>query len=221
VYDSNAIGSTVTSRVTEQLRKDIYSKNIEAGTHISIQEIADKYGISKTPVREAFRTLEGEKLLKFNAHRGAEVIGIDKTYVCEIYEIIQIMESYLTERAFPYIDEMTLNALRETNTMIREVRDGQRPKEQLTELNRRFHQLIMSKANNTAAADLYENYSKQIRTLRKSYMPTSMRIQSIVAEHDAIISAFEKKDPSTLKDAVGTHSSNAMANFFEQYEEDV
>ena len=123
MYDTNSVGSTVTSRVAELLRKDIYSKNIEAGTHISIQEIADKYGISKTPVREAFRTLEGEKLLEFSAHRGATVIGVDKTYISEIDEIVLILESYLTESALPFVDEESLGNLRRINGMIREIAD--------------------------------------------------------------------------------------------------
>ena len=218
VYDANAIGGTVTSRVAEQLRKDIYSKKIEAGTHISIQEIADKYGISKTPVREAFRTLEGEKLLEFSAHRGATVIGVDKTYISEIYEIILILESYLTESALPFMDEEALKSLRQTNDMIREISEGKRPYEQFSELNWQFHQVIMSKGSNSAAHDLHDTYSRQIKALRNNYQPNPTRVSSIVKEHDDIIKAFEEKNPTALQTGASKHASSAKANFLEQYE---
>ena len=218
MYDTNSVGSTVTSRVAELLRKDIYSKNIEAGTHISIQEIADKYGISKTPVREAFRTLEGEKLLEFSAHRGATVIGVDKTYISEIYEIVLILESYLTESALPFVDEESLGNLRRINGMIREIAEGTRPYDQFSELNWQFHQVIMCKGTNSVAHDLHDTYSRQIKALRNNYQPNPTRVSSIVKEHDDIIKAFEEKNPTALQTGASKHASSAKANFLEQYE---
>lgn len=60
---------TVASKVTERLREDIISKKIEAGSRITIKEISERYGTSNMPVREAFRTLEGEKLLEITPTR--------------------------------------------------------------------------------------------------------------------------------------------------------
>ena len=63
---------TVASKVTERLREDIISKKIEAGSRITIKEISERYGVGSMPVREAFRTLEGENLLEINPYKGAQ-----------------------------------------------------------------------------------------------------------------------------------------------------
>lgn len=68
---------TVASKVTERLREDIISKKIEAGSRITIKEISERYGVGSMPVREAFRTLEGENLLEINPYKGATVISFD------------------------------------------------------------------------------------------------------------------------------------------------
>ena len=73
--------ATIASRVTEQLREDIINKIIEPGSRITIKEISERYGTSNMPVREAFRTLEGEKLLEINAYKGATVQQINQNFV--------------------------------------------------------------------------------------------------------------------------------------------
>ena len=88
---------TVASKVTERLREDIISKKIEAGSRITIKEISERYGTSNMPVREAFRTLEGEKLLEINAYKGATVLCIDETFVREIYGLLRALECVADE----------------------------------------------------------------------------------------------------------------------------
>ena len=61
-------GNTLASKVTERLREDILSHKIEAGSHITIKNIAEIYGVSPMPVREAFRILEGENLLEVSPY---------------------------------------------------------------------------------------------------------------------------------------------------------
>ncbi len=55
---------TIAARVTEQLREDIINKIIEPGSRITIKEVSERYGTSNMPVREAFRTLEGERKIQ-------------------------------------------------------------------------------------------------------------------------------------------------------------
>lgn len=103
---------TVASKVTERLREDIISKKIEAGSRITIKEISERYGTSNMPVREAFRTLEGEKLLEINAYKGATVLCIDETFVREIYGLLRALECLIYESALPYIDDELIDELK-------------------------------------------------------------------------------------------------------------
>ena len=106
---------TVASKVTERLREDIISKKIEAGSRITIKEISERYGTSNMPVREAFRTLEGEKLLEINAYKGATVLCIDETFVREIYGLLRALECLIYESALPYIDDELIDELKAVN----------------------------------------------------------------------------------------------------------
>lgn len=69
-------GATIANRVADQLRDDIVSHRIKPGSRITAKEIADKYGVSSMPVREAFSMLCGENLLEMNPYRGATVIAV-------------------------------------------------------------------------------------------------------------------------------------------------
>ena len=92
MLDKLKLEGTVASRVTDKLREDIITHKIEAGSRITIKEIADSYGVGSMPVREAFRTLEGEHLIVMLPYKGATVAKIDKAFASDIYQISCYLE---------------------------------------------------------------------------------------------------------------------------------
>mgnify|MGYP000733094313 CR=1 FL=1 len=91
-------GATIANRVADQLRDDIVSHRIKPGSRITAKEIADKYGVSSMPVREAFSMLCGENLLEMN-YRGATVIAVTPELVAQLNDLQYALES-LFDRAF-------------------------------------------------------------------------------------------------------------------------
>lgn len=208
---------TVASKVTERLREDIISKRIEAGSRITIKEISERYGTSNMPVREAFRTLEGEKLLEINAYKGATVLCIDENFVREIYGLLRALECLIYESALPFIDAELIEELKALNEEIGRFAAGEAVATAYIDMNTKFHGLIMSRGGNSKAIELYHYYHMLIRTLRKSYMPSNTRIQAVYAEHNELISALVEKDVMAIKSAVDKHVGHAMENFLKVY----
>lgn len=212
---------TVASRVTERLREDIISRKIEVGSRITIKEISERYGTSNMPVREAFRTLEGEKLLELSAYKGATVLQIDEDFVRDVYGLLRAVEALIYETALPEIDEAVLDELRSINEEIKAISLNEEDEKRLPyiDLNTKFHDVILAHGKNKLALDRYHYYHMLVRTLRKSYYPQKERIIMAIEEHQTLIDALAAKDLDSVKKAVEAHVTHAMENFLSQYQQ--
>ena len=90
---------TLREKILENIRDSIVSGSLKAGSRVSEPELAERYGISRTPVREAFRQLETEGYLTVIPRRGAVVSQFTPKDVEEFYAIKSIMEGYAAHRA--------------------------------------------------------------------------------------------------------------------------
>ena len=215
------IEKTVAAQVTERLRDDIISRKLETGAHITIKEISERYGTSHMPVREAFRTLEGEHLLTINAYKGATVQGIDRDVMNDVYELLRALECLVYETILPDINEDILNELRTANERIKEAGTGEIEAERFLELNSAFHNIITGLCRNKWALNLYQYYNRLVQAARKSYRPNMERTMASALEHDELIEALEAKDPIALKKTVDAHVRNAREDFFRHYDSEV
>ena len=209
--------ATVAAQVTERLRSDIINKNIEPGSKITIKEISERYGVSNMPVREAFRTLEGEKLLEINAYKGATVLCINESFVRDTYDLLRALECLIYETVLPEINEEILSELRSINNQIKALLTEEKGFGDYIDLNTAFHGVLISRYKNSKVLELYSYHHGLLRTMRKSYIPWESRIRDVIEEHDALIDALESKDIIQLKAAVDTHANQAMKNFIKQY----
>lgn len=207
---------TLAARVTDKLREDIINNKFEAGSRITIKEISERYGVSPMPVREAFRTLEGEKFLEINAYKGATVQRIDGNFVRDVYGILRALECLIYESALEEMDTGVIRQLRYLNEQIRVYSNSAELGREYVDMNTQFHNTIMEHGKNNLALEQYYYYHGFIRTLRKRYMPRQERVQIVVGQHEALIRALETKDVIALKKAVDVHVGSAMENFLTQ-----
>lgn len=207
---------TLAARVTDKLREDIINNKFEAGSRITIKEISERYGVSPMPVREAFRTLEGEKFLEINAYKGATVQRIDENFVRDVYGILRALECLIYESALEEMDTGIIRQLRYLNDQIRVYSASPEFGQEYIDMNTKFHDTILEHGKNTLALEQYYYYHGFIRTLRKRYFPRQERIRAVVGQHDALINALESRDVTALKKAVDIHVNSAMENFLTQ-----
>ena len=212
-------GGTLAERVTVQLRNDILNRQFEVGERITIKEISEKYGVSNMPVREAFRTLEGESLLEINAYKGATVLMLDRVFIQEVYGILRALEGLIYETAVPNMDAQTIAELRDWNRQIRTVITESGRKDLFVQMNGEFHDRIIALGTNRKAKEMYRYYHSLVKSLRQNYMPGYERCCKACDEHEELLNAFEAQDLVRLREAVDSHSRGAMADFLSQYTE--
>src|ERR1700694_4294782 len=104
---------TKTDWVAEELRKEVLRKQLAPGTSLQQEEVAQRLGVSSTPVRKAFAILEAEGLLEKRAHRGVVVARRDATELADIYEMRMILEPHAFRRALAHITESLIAQLEE------------------------------------------------------------------------------------------------------------
>ena len=215
--DKIVADQTIATKVIEKLREDIINNRFETGSRITIKEISERYGVSPMPVREAFRTLEGEHFLEINPYKGATVLRIDEQFVRDVYGILRALECLLYETALDEIDEEIIQKLRCINEQIRVIAELPYGAAEYVDLNTRFHNTIMEHSKNQKALEMYTHYHEIISTSRKKYTPVPERIRIGIEQHEKLIDALEKKDALLVKMAVDEHIKSALENFMTQF----
>lgn len=215
--DKIVADQTIATKVIEKLREDIINNRFETGSRITIKEISERYGVSPMPVREAFRTLEGEHFLEINPYKGATVLRIDEQFVRDVYGILRALECLLYETALDEIDEEIIQKLRCINEQIRVIAELPYGAAEYVDLNTRFHNTIMEHSKNQKALEMYTHYHEIISTIRKKYTPVPERIRIGIEQHEKLIDALEKKDALLVKKAVDEHIKSALENFMTQF----
>ena len=215
--DKIVADQTIATKVIEKLREDIINNRFETGSRITIKEISERYGVSPMPVREAFRTLEGEHFLEINPYKGATVLRIDEQFVRDVYGILRALECLLYETALDEIDEEIIQKLRCINEQIRVITELPYGAAEYVDLNTRFHNTIMEHSKNQKALEMYTHYHEIISTIRKKYTPVPERIRIGIEQHEKLIDALEKKDALLVKMAVDEHIKSALENFMTQF----
>ena len=208
---------TVASKVTERLREDIISKKIEAGSRITIKEISERYGVGSMPVREAFRTLEGENLLEINPYKGATVISFDADYARDIYQINCYLEMLITLNAIDTITDEACDRLHEINSkMVELIGKGVKARSTYTALNRKFHNIIIGFNSNRKASMLFYQQQQVVDAMRTAYVHSDRRITRATEQHEAMIAALRSKNRELLREVTESHSQSAMEDFLQQ-----
>ena len=207
--------STVSTRVLERLRSDILSHKIEANTRITVKSIAESYGVSAMPVREAFHVLVGERLLVMSPYKGATVLPLDKTYAMQVYDLQYALEGYLIEASMKNgFSEENIQALERINEEMRsnlEQEDNSR-----VNLNRSFHMTLYASCADTVTFDVFHQYFDLIGAIRTEYKIDADRERRTVMEHEEILKAIRAKDIGSAKKAVRRHIENSKKHFADQ-----
>jgi len=111
---------TTTDVVANIIRQRIVTGELKPNTKINIEKVARELNVSPTPVREAIRTLQAERLVRIDPHRGASVKGIETEELIEIYELLRFLEVYAVKRAVNnYLD----TDIQKLSELLRKMRD--------------------------------------------------------------------------------------------------
>ncbi len=184
---------TLREKILENIRDAIVAGTLKAGSRVSEPELAERYGISRTPIREAFRQLESEGYLTVIPRRGAVVSEFSPRDVEEFYAIKSIMEGYAARRACENLSEKDLDRLQAINDKLAELAKTGDIKN-FFKVHNGFHELFIKAADNEKLRELIAGLVTKFQRLRFTSLSLPGRMAISVQEHEKIIDAFRKKD---------------------------
>lgn len=192
---------TLRESILETIRDAIMTGILKPGEKVAEPELAERFGISRTPIREAFRQLESEGYLTVIPRKGAVVASFSQKDVEEFYAIKSILEGYAARRACEYLTTREIDKLQTINDKLRHLADESDIKH-FFKIHNDFHELFIKAANNEKLHDQILNLVNKFQRLRFASLSLPGRMRISVQEHDKIIEAFRRRDADLAEQLV-------------------
>lgn len=184
---------TLREKILENIRDAILKGSLKAGERVSEPDLAERYGISRTPIREAFRQLESEGYLTVVPRKGAVVTALSERDVEEFYSIKSILEGYAARLAATNLTEKELDRLETINSRLERLATAGDVKT-FFRVHNEFHELFIKASGNEKLLELIQQLLKKFDRLRVASLSLPGRMEISVKEHDKIIEAFKNHD---------------------------
>ena len=193
--------------VAELLRQRIFKRELEPGSWIDELKIAEDYGISRTPLREALKVLAAEGLVTMKVRRGAYVTEVNEKDMSDIYHLLGLLES---DAAGVVAARATPEQLRELQAIHDELEGATAQREHFFEINERFHMRLLEIADNRWRNQMVADLRKVMKLNRHHSLFKSGRIAESLAEHRTIMAALQARDAGAATRAMLDHFHNGL-----------
>lgn len=198
-------------RVFHHLREDILSGKYKEGDELKEVAIGEELGVSRTPVREAFRQLELEGLIQIIPNKGAYVTGITEKDVKDIYMIRSLLEGLCAKWACEHITKEQMEEMEE-NIYLAKFHAQKGHLEQLAELDNRFHDILYEACNSKILEHQLKDFHEYVLRVRKKTLSNVNRGPKSNEEHEQIMEAIKAKDADRAEKLANMHMINAYEN---------
>ncbi|KAA0969336.1 GntR family transcriptional regulator [Aureimonas fodinaquatilis] len=188
-----------------QLKEAIEDGVIVPGTRVTELDLCERFGMSRTPVREAIYRLESEGLLNHVPRRGLIVTQPDHQMIVELYTMREALEGTAAKLAAQHASDAELSTLAEINQQEPLLFADPRS---LSRLNRRFHNLISMSAHNRYLLKNLENMASTIALL-PTMLDMEGRPQEAHSEHRDILDAVQSRNAEHAEEAARAHIRSA------------
>ena len=193
--------------VAEQLRQRIFQRELEPGSWIDELKIAEEFGISRTPLREALKVLAAEGLVTMKPRRGSYVTEVSETDLKDVYHLLSLLES---DAAGVVAAKATPSQISELQTLHAELEAAVDDAERFFAVNERFHMAVLTVANNRWRNQVVEDLRKVMKLNRHQSLFKTGRIHDSLQEHRDILHALEQRDSEGARQAMQLHFSNGL-----------
>jgi len=201
----------MTDWVCDELREAIVNLRLRPGEPLREAALAEKLGVSKTPLREAFARLEQEGLVETTSFKGAVVTGYSERDLKEIYELRALLEGAAARSAAEHADDTTLRAMRDVLDRSRALRDAG-DLVGLAELLGRFDVIVYSQVTNDRIGALIDNLRAHLTRIGRLTEDIPGRVEASVEEHAAIVDAILARTPDEAERLMRVHIASVLAD---------
>ena len=182
----------LSQQIANSLKEEILSGKFPPGVRILQEDIAEKFGASRSPVREALRILEAEGLINLVAHTGAWISRLSLAECEEMYQLRERIEPLLLRLSIPQISTSVISELQDLATQMEATKDV----ETFLKLDRQFHLLSYSKAETVLIGDMVNRLWNTTQHYRRAYsqMMATSSFKPAHYEHFLLLTAIIKRD---------------------------
>ena len=194
-------------KVAELLRQRIFDRELPPGSWIDELKLAEEYGISRTPLREALKVLATEGLVTMKVRRGAYVTEVSDTDLADVYHLLALLESDAAEVVATKATEFQL---KELQSLHQELEKSVNNRERFFEINEAFHMRLLEISNNRWRDQMVVDLRKVMKLNRHNSLLKSGRLEESLAEHRAIMAALMARDAATTAQCMREHFQNGL-----------
>lgn len=203
--------SRASDRAYTTIRAMILAGELPAGAQIREEALAERCGVSRTPVRDALRRLEAELLVKRSDTQRSFVADWSLDDVADAFELRAKLEGHAARLAAERMDDERLAALKACNerlssSVFRDVPDVSG----FLEANREFHAIVLDAAGSRRLASLLGILIEQPVVWRTAHHYTPDALRSSHAEHEQLLAAFERRDGGWAEAVMAAHIRRAF-----------
>jgi phosphonate utilization transcriptional regulator len=200
---------TLSGLVQEEILRGIKSGELTVGSRLNESELSQRLGVSRSPLREAFRALEEAGLVRLEKNRGVFIRDLSDEEAAELYDVRAGLDEMVGRRLAPRITDGQLSEL---NEMLRELEststhDGVNG---YFALNVAFHDRVVEMTGNATLLGVYRQVVNRMHLLRRRGFSLAGSSSASHAEHRAILQALATRDPDVAAQAMRQHVHNGF-----------
>ena len=198
--------STLTQQALESMTTAIRDGQLAPGELYSVTMLAEEFGVSRTPVREALVVLERQGVVRFERNRGVRVLEVTVRDLSEIFSLRLLLEVPAAARACELLDEAGRTTLRSELDAMRDAASLGDESEFMYH-DRNFHEAILKAAGNERLTAMIGSLRDHVRRRGPSTVGQTRDLAAIFAEHEAIMDGIQSQDPARAAAAMRDHVS--------------
>ena len=208
------IRRTLHDELLERIRQMIIEGALPPGDKVPEKQLCKRFGVSRTPLREALKVLASEGLVTLTPNRGATIAGLTLDDLEQAFPVMGALEALSGELACANITDSELARIRRVHEKMVAHYEA-RELAPYFRTNQKIHELILAAARNRTLSSLYRSLEGRIRQARYLANMSATRWAQAVQEHERILKALEAHDGAALAQILKSH----LANKFETVKE--
>ena len=194
--------------VAELLRQRIFAHQLKPGSWIDELKIAEEFGISRTPLREALKVLATEGLVTMKLRRGAYVTEVSQTDLLQVYHLLALLES---DAAAELARAATDEQITELQTLHDALEAAVADRDEFFSANERFHMRVLEMLNNKWLSQMVADLRKVMKLNRHNSLFKSGRVEESLQEHRDLMAALAARNAEEAQACVKLHFKNGLA----------
>ena len=193
--------------VAELLRQRIFNRELTPGAWIDELKLAEEYGISRTPLREALKVLATEGLVTMKVRRGAYVTEVSERDLADVYHLLSLLES---DAAGVVATRATDAQLQELRSLHAELESAASDRERFFSLNERFHMRLLEIADNRWRDQMVADLRKVMKLNRHNSLLKAGRVAESLQEHAVVMAALLARDAAAAVQGMQAHFKSGL-----------